>query len=178
MEIHMASRGVNKVTLIGTLGNDPDVRYLPNGNPTANLSLATSETWNDKQTGEKHEKTEWHRVVVFGKLAEILGEYAKKGAQLYVEGRNQTRAWEKDGVKRYITEVIVDQKGSAQLLGNRSGSESKPKAPNAAPDRQPQQRPESSSPLPARTNEYDMARPPEPSDDLPDYDTFDDQIPI
>lgn len=116
----MASRGVNKVILIGSLGGDPDVRYMPNGNAVANVSLATSEVWKDKQTGQTNEKTEWHRVVFFGRIAEVVGEYAKKGSKLYVEGKLQTREWEKDGSKRYTTEVVVDMGGQMQLLdGNR-----------------------------------------------------------
>lgn len=111
------ARGVNKVILVGTLGQDPEVKYLTNGNAVCNLSLATSEQWKDKQSGEKKEKTEWHRVVIFGKLAEITGEYARKGSQIYIEGKLQTREWEKDGVKRYTTEIVVDMQGQMQLLG-------------------------------------------------------------
>lgn len=130
------SRGVNKVILVGTLGQDPEVRYLPNGNAVTNLSLATSEQWTDKQTGQKVERTEWHRVVMFGKVAEIAGEYARKGSQLYIEGKLQTREWEKDGIKRYTTEVHVDMRGTMQLLGGRPQGQQ----PGQAPDRQPQQR--------------------------------------
>lgn len=92
------ARGVNKVILVGTCGQDPEVRYLPNGNAVTNLSLATSEQWTDKQTGQKVEKTEWHRVSLFGKVAEIAGEYLRKGSQVYIEGKLQTREWEKDGI--------------------------------------------------------------------------------
>lgn len=113
------ARGINKATLIGTCGQDPETRYLPNGTAVTNLSLATSEQWTDKQTGQKVEKTEWHRVVLFGKVAEIAGEYLKKGSQVYIEGKMQTREWEKDGIKRYTTEVIVDMQGTMQLLGGR-----------------------------------------------------------
>ncbi|WP_332774270.1 single-stranded DNA-binding protein [Pseudomonas sp. ESBL1] len=112
-------RGVNKVILVGTCGQDPEVRYLPNGNAVTNLSLATSEAWTDKQTGQKIEKTEWHRVVLFGKVAEIGGEYLRKGSQCYIEGKLKTREWEKDGIKRYSTEVHVDINGTMQLLGGR-----------------------------------------------------------
>lgn len=112
-------RGVNKVILVGTCGQDPEVRYLPNGNAVTNLSLATSEAWTDKQTGQKVEKTEWHRVVLFGKVAEIAGEYLRKGSQCYIEGKLKTREWEKDGIKRYVTEVHVDINGTMQLLGGR-----------------------------------------------------------
>ncbi|MFA0921419.1 Single-stranded DNA-binding protein [Pseudomonas coronafaciens pv. garcae] len=113
------ARGVNKVILVGTCGQDPDVRYLPNGNAVTNLSLATSEQWTDKHTGQKVEKTEWHRVSMFGKVAEIAGEYLRKGSQVYIEGKLQTREWEKDGIKRYTTEIVVDMQGTMQLLGGR-----------------------------------------------------------
>ena len=101
-------RSVNKVTLIGTLGRDPEVRYMPNGNAVANLSLATDESYNDRQTGQKVEQTEWHRITVYGKLAEIVQQYLKKGARAYFEGKLRTREWEKDGVKRYTTEIIAN----------------------------------------------------------------------
>ena len=113
------ARGVNKVILVGACGQDPEVRYLPNGNAVTNLSLATSEQWTDKQTGQKVERTEWHRVSMFGKVAEIAGEYLRKGSQVYIEGKLQTREWEKDGIKRYTTEIIVDMQGTMQLLGGR-----------------------------------------------------------
>ncbi|QJR16314.1 single-stranded DNA-binding protein [Usitatibacter palustris] len=108
---------VNKVILVGNLGRDPETRYIPDGGAVTNISVATTETWKDK-SGEKQEKTEWHRVAFFGKLAEIAGEYLKKGSQVYVEGRLQTREWEKDGVKRYSTEIIADR---MQMLGSRQG---------------------------------------------------------
>ena len=113
---------VNKVILIGNLGQDPEVRYMPNGGAVTNITLATSESWRDKQTGEMKEKTEWHRVVIFGKLAEIAGEYLKKGSQVYIEGSLQTRKWQdQSGQERYTTEVVVNIGGSMQMLGGRSG---------------------------------------------------------
>ncbi|AEH39932.1 single-strand DNA-binding protein [Buchnera aphidicola (Cinara tujafilina)] len=116
----MASRGINKVILIGNLGQDPDLRYMPNGTAVANINLATSDTWKDKNTGEMREKTEWHRVVLFGKLAEIAGKYLKKGAQVYIEGSLQTRKWQdQNGIDRYTTEIIVSITGTMQMLGNR-----------------------------------------------------------
>ncbi|WP_343154206.1 single-stranded DNA-binding protein [Buchnera aphidicola] len=119
----MASRGVNKVILIGHLGQDPEVRYMPNGNAVVNMTLATSENWKDKTTGETKEKTEWHRVVLFGKLAEIAGEYLRKGSQVYIEGSLQTRKWQdQNGLERYTTEVIVNIGGTMQMLGNRSSN--------------------------------------------------------
>lgn len=122
----MASRGVNKVILVGNLGNDPEIRYMPNGGAVANITLATSESWRDKSTGETKEKTEWHRVVIFGKLAEIAGEYLKKGSQVYVEGQLQTRKWtDQAGVEKYTTEVVVNIGGTLQMLGGRaSGNDS------------------------------------------------------
>ncbi|WP_375751532.1 single-stranded DNA-binding protein [Vibrio sp. HN007] len=117
----MASRGVNKVILMGNLGGDPEVRYASNGNAIANITIATSETWRDKASGEQREKTEWHRVVLFGKTAEIAGEYLRKGSQVYVEGQLQTRKWQdQNGQDRYSTEVVVQwPTGQMQLLGSR-----------------------------------------------------------
>ncbi len=114
----MATKGVNKVILVGNLGNDPEVRYMPNGNAVANLSLATSESWKDQQ-GQVQERTEWHRLTMYRRLAEIAGEYLKKGSQIYVEGKLQTRKWQdQQGQDRYTTEIIVDQ---MQMLGGRGG---------------------------------------------------------
>lgn len=116
----MASRGINKVILIGNLGSDPDVRYMPNGGAVANLSLATSESWTDKSSGEKQEKTEWHRVVCFRRLGEIAGEYLKKGSKVYIEGRLQTRKWQgQDGQDRYTTEIVAND---MQMLDSRGGA--------------------------------------------------------
>ncbi|ELY3536908.1 single-stranded DNA-binding protein [Cronobacter sakazakii] len=114
----MAQRGVNKVILVGNLGQDPEVRYLPNGGAVANLRLATSESWRDKQTGEMKEVTEWHSVVLYGKLAEVAGEYLRKGSQVYIEGQLRTRKWQaQDGSDRYSTEVAVKVGGTMQMLG-------------------------------------------------------------
>jgi single-strand DNA-binding protein len=116
------ARGVNKVILIGNLGKDPEVRYMPSGAAVANVSIATSEVWKDKQTGENQERTEWHNVVFFNKLAEIAGEYLRKGSQVYLEGSLRTRKWQdKNGQDRYTTEIIVND---MQMLGSRSGSAS------------------------------------------------------
>jgi len=113
------ARGINKVILVGHLGKDPEVRYAPSGQAIANVTLATSEQWKDKNTGEKQERTEWHRVVFFSRLAEIAGEYLKKGSQVYVEGRLQTRKWQdKDGQDRYTTEIVANE---MQMLGGRGG---------------------------------------------------------
>lgn len=114
------ARGVNKVILVGNLGRDPEVRYSPNGQAIANVTIATSDSWKDRNTGEKQERTEWHRVVFFGRLAEIAGEYLKKGSQIYVEGRLQTRKWQdKDGNDRYTTEIVANE---MQMLGSRGGA--------------------------------------------------------
>lgn len=117
-------RGVNKVILVGTLGRDPEVKYAANGNAITNISIATSEQWTDKNTGQKQEKTEWHRVVFFGKVAEIAGQYLRKGSQVYIEGKLQTRKWQDQntGQDRYSTEVVVDSfNGQMQMLGGRQG---------------------------------------------------------
>ena len=161
------ARGVNKVILVGTCGQDPEVRYTPNGNAVTNLSLATSEQWTDKQTGQKVEKTEWHRVSMFGKVAEIAGEYLRKGSQVYIEGKLQTREWEKDGIKRYTTEIIVDMQGTMQLLGGR------PQEDGAS---QQQARPQAASqPQPQRESRSAPQQAPQPA---PDFDRFDDDIPF
>jgi len=111
------ARGINKVILIGNLGRDPEVRYTASGSAVANVAVATSESWKDKQTGEKREQTEWHRVVLFGKLGEIAGEYLKKGAKVYIEGRLQTRKWQgQDGQDRYTTEIVASD---MQMLDSR-----------------------------------------------------------
>ncbi len=115
----MASRGVNKVILVGNLGKDPEVRYSPNGSAVTNITVATSETWKDKNTGEQKEKTEWHRVVFFNRLAEIAGEYLKKGSKVYIEGRLQTRKWQdQNGNDRYTTEIVANE---MQMLDSRGG---------------------------------------------------------
>lgn len=115
---------VNKVTIIGNLGKDPETRFLPDGKAVANFSVATTETWKDKATGEKKEATEWHRITAFGRLAEICGEYLKKGSQVYVEGRIKTRKYEKDGQDHYVTEITCDQ---MRMLGSRpEGASSAP----------------------------------------------------
>lgn len=117
--------GVNKVILIGNLGADPDVRYMPSGDAVANVRIATSETWKDRNTGEKQERTEWHNVVFFGKIAEIVKQYLHKGSKIYVEGKLRTRKWQtQDGQDRYTTEVVVDINGTMQMLDSRSGGAS------------------------------------------------------
>lgn len=141
------ARGVNKVILIGNMGKDPEIRYMPSGSAAANCSIATSESWRDKTTGEMQEKTEWHNLVFFGRLAEIVGEYCKKGSKIYVEGRLQTRKWQdKSGNDRYTTEVVANE---MQMLDSRTGgatgdnfaggqqSYSAPSQAQSAPKQQP-----------------------------------------
>ena len=128
---------VNKVILVGTLGRDPEIRYSTDGGAIANISLATSDKWKDKASGEKQERTEWHRVVFFGKLAEIAGEYLKKGSQTYIEGSLRTRKWQdKQGQERYTTEIIADK---MQMLGGKvsNGNDPTPSEPNPKPARAP-----------------------------------------
>lgn len=155
----MASRGINKVILVGNVGQDPETRYMPNGNAVTNLSLATSETWKDKNTGEQQERTEWHRVTFYQRLAEIVAEYVKKGSKLYVEGRLQTRSWEQDGVKKYATDIIANE---MQMLDSRGGS--------------------SDSYTPNQSQSAPAAAPPRnetPTQQAPaDMDSFDDDIPF
>lgn len=127
----MAKRGVNKVILIGNLGKDPEVRYMPSGGAVANVTLATSETWRDKQTGETQERTEWHNVVFFNRLAEIAGEYLRKGSKVYIEGSLRTRKWQdKNGQDRYTTEIVASE---MQMLDGRRDDAQQ----NSAPDQEP-----------------------------------------
>ncbi|MFW9606586.1 MAG: single-stranded DNA-binding protein [Pseudomonas sp.] len=168
------ARGVNKVILVGNVGGDPETRYLPNGNAVTNITLATSETWKDKNSGQQQDKTEWHRVVLFGKVAEIAGQYVRKGSQIYIEGKLQTRKWQdQSGQDRYTTEVVVDMGGSMQLLGGKnsdSGEQSE------APPQRNQQRQQ-----PAQTSRQQAPQPmqhrrqPAPQPAAPDYD---DDIPF
>ncbi len=110
------ARGVNKVILVGNLGNDPDTRYLPDGNAVTNISVATTKSWKDRETGQSNDRTEWHRVVFFRRLAEIAGEYLKKGSKVYIEGELRTRQWEKEGQKHYSTEIVANE---MQMLDSR-----------------------------------------------------------
>jgi single-strand DNA-binding protein len=152
------ARGVNKVILVGNCGQDPETRYTPDGMAITTLSLATSESWKDKQTGQQQERTEWHRVVLYGRVAEIAGEYVGKGSQVYIEGKLKTRKWEKDGVERYTTEIVVDQQGTMQLLGgNRQGESQRQapakggqQAPRSAPKQRPAQQPAGQQPYPSQ----------------------------
>ena len=173
------ARGVNKVILVGTCGQDPEVRYLPNGNAVTNLSLATSEQWTDKQTGQKVEKTEWHRVSMFGKVAEIAGEYLRKGSQVYIEGKLQTREWEKDGIKRYTTEIVVDMQGTMQLLGGRpQGDQQSQGGGNNYQQQQSAPRQQAQRPAPQQQQQSRPAPQQQAPQPAPDFDSFDDDIPF
>jgi single-strand DNA-binding protein len=128
-------KGVNKVTIVGNLGNDPEVKYMPSGGAVANISVATSESWKDKETGQPQERTEWHRIVFFNRLAEIVGEYLKKGSQVYVEGQLRTRKWQdQSGADKYTTEIVASE---MKMLGNKS--DSPPQSRQSAPAAQQQQ---------------------------------------
>ena len=180
------ARGINKVILIGNVGGDPETRYLPNGNAVTNLTLATSDSWRDKQTGQMQERTEWHRISLFGKIAEIAGQYLSKGSKVYIEGRLQTREWEKDGVKRYTTEIIVDMGGSMQMLDSRGDNEGGNRPAPAPRQQQPQQQYQQQSQQPQQQQyQQQQAAPQRPAPSVqqdaqpaPDYDSFDDDIPF
>lgn len=150
------ARGVNKVILVGNLGRDPEVRYSPSGAAIANVTIATSEGWKDKQTGEMQERTEWHRIVFFSRLAEIAGEYLRKGSQIYIEGRLQTRKWQdKDGQDRYTTEIVANE---MQMLGGRGASSGQ------------------TAESPSQVNQSRPAADNKPAAN--DFDDFDDDIPF
>ena len=161
----MASRGVNKVILIGNLGADPEVRYMPNGGAVTTIRLSTSETWKDQQTGQQQERTEWHRVVFYRRLAEIAGEYLKKGGKVYVEGSLRTRKYQKDGQDHYATDIVADEMQMLDRVGGTSGG---------------------TAPAPASRNEQDRYAPAPESSRQPDagfggssgIDDFDDDIPF
>lgn len=146
---------INKVILVGHLGRDPEMRYMPSGDALTNLAVATSDKWKDKATGEQKEATEWHRVAMFGKLAEIAGQYLKKGAQVYIEGKLRTRKWtDKEGIEKFTTEIIAD---TMQMLGQRQQGA----APSSAPA--------------ARSGNHQPAPSPRPA---PNFADMDDDIPF
>jgi len=162
------SRGINKVILIGNLGAEPEVRYMPSGDPVANVNIATSESWKDKNTGETQERTEWHRVVFIGKIADIVKQYLHKGSKVYVEGQLRTRKWQdKEGVDRYTTEVVVSVGGTMQMLDSRPGGGSSvpyDDAPRAS--------------APAQSGGGRPPAPPAPAPDQGGGMPFDDDIPF
>lgn len=144
------ARGINKVILVGNLGADPETRYMPSGKPVTNIRIATSEGWTDKQTGDKQERTEWHAVVLFEKLAEISAEYLRKGSQVYIEGSLRTRKWQdKEGKDRYTTEIVARE---MQMLGGRGGEGGERRAPSTSSSTSSSS---SSAPPPADTGEFD-----------------------
>lgn len=189
------ARGVNKVILVGNLGKDPEVRYMPSGGAVANVTIATSESWKDKQTGEQRDRTEWHNVVFYNRLAEIVGEYLKKGSQAYIEGSLRTRKWQdKNGQDRYTTEIIANE---MQMLGSRGGSGSYDRNTqqqdggyNQAPAQQqqggynqPAAQPQNQQPQPAQQQPpagQGQAAPQQKQggNDFGDFDDFDDDIPF
>lgn len=171
----MASKGINKVILVGNLGGDPEIRYLPSGGAVATLTVATSESWRDKATGEQREKTEWHRVALFGKLAEVAGEYLKKGSQVYIEGQLETRKWQdQNGQDRYTTQVVVKGfNGSMQMLGGRRDQPwGQPQQPSSNGQANP----------PAKNNDQHRYPPNNENNSAPQYNEppmdFDDDIPF
>ena len=181
------ARGVNKVILIGNLGADPETRYMPNGNAVCNITLATTDSWKDRNTGQQQERTEWHRVVFFGRLAEVAGQYLRKGSKIYIEGRLQTREWEKDGVKRYTTEIVVDIGGQMQMLDSRNeggGNYDQSQGFQPRPQQQPASQ-EAYAPQPAAQQQPQYEQRPAPAAQIPptpapaqSFDNFDDDIPF
>lgn len=165
---------LNEVNLIGHLGNDPEVRYLPAGGAVTNISLATSEQWTDKQSGEKKEKTEWHRVVFFGKLAEIAGEYLKKGSQVFIKGKLQTRKWQdQSGADKYTTEIVVDMQGTMKMLGGKPQNDNQGQGQQGAQRTQQQNQRPAGQPQGQRTAQQSAP----PAYNEPPSD-FDDDIPF
>ena len=159
------ARGINKVIIVGNLGADPETRYTPSGTAITTIRVATSESWKDKQTGEQQERTEWHRVKFFGRLAEIAGEYLKKGGQVYIEGKLRTEEYEKDGIKRWSTDIVADE---MQMLGSRSGGMSAGEGSSERRERGPARGPQSA---PAARGA--------PAAAAPAHDSFDDdEIPF
>ncbi|MGI1677205.1 MAG: single-stranded DNA-binding protein [Cellvibrionaceae bacterium] len=172
------ARGINKVILIGNCGQDPETRFMPNGNAVTNLSIATSETWKDKQSGQNQERTEWHRVVFFNRLAEIAGEYLKKGSKVYIEGSLRTRKWQnKEGQDQYTTEIVANE---MQMLDSRgdnmgAGAGNNYNAPQnqSRPQNSPQQNAPQQNTQPQQNHNQNSA----PSQDMA-MDSFDDDIPF
>jgi single-strand DNA-binding protein len=160
------ARGINKVILIGNLGNDPEQKSMPNGNAVTNISVATAESWKDKQTGQQQERTEWHRVVFFNRLAEIAGQYLSKGSKVYIEGSLRTRKWQdQSGADRYSTEIIASEMQMLDSRGDQGGGYSQPAPRQQAPQKQA---PQQSAPQ----------QPQQPAAPAGNFDDFDDDIPF
>lgn len=189
----MARKGINKVIVLGNLGQDPETRYMPNGNAVTNISIATSETWQDKQSGQTQERTEWHRVVFFNRLAEIAGEYLRKGSKVYVEGSLRTNKWQdQNGNDRYTTEIIasemqmLDSRGDNQQSGMNNGMggyEQMPEAggrpPQQSAPRQPQQQAPGGAPQYSQpAQQHPQQSPQQPSAPSPASSEFEDDIPF
>ena len=178
------ARGINKVILVGNLGGDPEVRYMPSGGAVTNVTIATSESWKDKQSGQQQERTEWHRVVFFNRLAEIAGEHLRKGSQIYIEGSLRTRKWQdSSGQDKYTTEVVASE---MQMLGGKGGSggpaqqyQDYPQALQAAPTPQ-QQSPQQAAPRSRQNDNGSQVSPsaPVPQQPAQGFDDFDDDIPF
>ena len=176
------ARGINKVILIGNCGQDPETRYSASGAAITNLSIATSDSWKDKQTGQTQERTEWHRVVFFNRLAEIAGEYLRKGSKVYVEGRLQTRKWQDQGGQdRYTTEIVANE---MQMLDSRGDSNSGGYSPGQYDNQQYNNAPDQNrgGPAPEQNRPAPQSRPPQSAPQsappAPDMDSFDDDIPF
>ncbi|CAH9013042.1 nucleic acid-binding, OB-fold protein [Vibrio phage 199E37-1] len=174
-------KGINKAILVGRLSQDVEIRYMPNGGAVANINVVTSETWRDKETGEEKEKAEFHRVAIFGKLAEVAGEYLRKGSQVYIEGQLQTRKWQdQSGQDRYTTEVVVQGfNGVMQMLGGKQGGNQQ-QAPQQAPQqpmRQPQQPMQQAPQQPIQQTPQQAPQQAQPQYNEPPMD-FDDDIPF
>jgi single-strand DNA-binding protein len=180
----VATRGVNKVILVGNVGKDPETRYLPSGGAVTNLAIATSEQWKDKNTGQPQEKTEWHRVVFFNRLAEIVNEYVRKGSKLYIEGSLRTRSWEQDGVTKYATEIVANEMQMLDSRGMSGGNNDDQFGQEAEPGyqgggRQPQAQPAYGNRPAPQSAPQSAPRAPAPAPTRPaDFDNFDDDIPF
>lgn len=171
------ARGVNKVILVGNLGGDPEVRYMPRGGAVTNITIATSETWKDKQSGQQQERTEWHRVVFFNRLAEVAGEYLKKGSQVYIEGSLRTRKWQdSNGQDKYTTEVVAAE---MQMMGSRNGGQQQggyqQQAPQQGYQQAPQQQPQQGGYQQPPPQYQQAPQQPQPAQG---FDDFDDDIPF
>ncbi|MDF1833044.1 MAG: single-stranded DNA-binding protein [Porticoccaceae bacterium] len=171
------ARGINKVILIGNLGQDPDTRYMPSGGAVTNLTIATSETWKDKQTGQPQERTEWHRVVFFNRLAEIAGEYLKKGSKVYIEGSLRTRKWQdkNTGADRYTTEIVANE---MQMLDSRGGGEGMGGGQGYAQQGAPEAQPQRAQQAPAQASTQPSAQSTPGKNAPAGFDNFDDDIPF
>ena len=166
------ARGVNKVIIVGNCGSDPEIKYMPNGGAVANITVATSESWKDKNTGQQQEKTEWHRVVFYGRLAEIVGQYVKRGSKIYLEGSLQTSSWEKDGIKRYSTDIKASVMQMLDSKGDNQGGQQQ---------QQQQQRPQQQQQQGQvfQQQQYPQQQQQQyPQQPVPQVDDFDDDVPF